>query len=702
MEERIIPTSQLRELIGEKKSFKELGLSLKEVPQSGFEFRPANPDFIEPSLEKIAPNQTFNGQPQIILISAAGATGKTQMCKHLSSELGIPVLDLGISQPVALNSLSGTLLKSLTIPGLDRYNNALASGQQAMIIDALDEGFIKAGVEAFKTFIEDVKTYTFPDVTTVIMLGRTQTLELTARILSELDIKWEMYQISSFSESQASNYVDQKVKPNEKYIKPYEQLKTEIFRNLNSFFRDQTALRTSFLGYAPVLDAISDAIKVETNYNLLYQKVKDDNKSGMAYVVGIMRYLTDREKNDKIKPLLIEPLRDKLTPAEYEKAMKEGYNDLDQCKAVMAEIYNEPLEFEISAHPPINDSHRKGLTAFIKQHPFLKDGKFQNIVFEAYVLARLMHDDPENIHLLLYLNEKYKPTFMLFYMYHELYNEEEIRTEFISSLYQSLLSFDTVGDAGECDIQEIDATAGKHVLLLGRDNDSIHARFWFLERGSKTMDLGPIISNITLTSSKIGLELKRQVNEVIAPANIFVDKVEVGGEMTVSASSQSDTLNDINIDTRQFEISYTFGLPKVTINSTDVQLSIYTPKQLMIPFKSYQVKEPKQPSDFSDEMNEMYKKLRKILISFRSHSKGTMARCKGKIDSARISGAKDGEELVQALIDRGVIIDTDNIMYTLDREKTGSVLGLTFDKLKSTSPTAKIKKFIEEFLALHK
>lgn len=697
-----ITTYGLREIIGLKKSFKDLGLSTTLTPESGFGFKEENPDYIEPFLKKLSGNT--NGHPQVILISAAGATGKTQMCKHLSSKLNIPVLDLGISGPVAVNSLSGTLLKALRPSGYANYVTLLELGQEALIIDALDEGLVKTGNSPYMAFIEDVRDFTFPGVTTIIMLGRTQTLELTSRMLDNLNVEWVMYQISSFSEQQASEYIDKKVKPNSKFEKPYRQLKEEIFKNLNSFFREQSQLKTSFLGYAPVLDAISRAIKLEGDYNSMYQRIKEKYQTGMTYVVDIMRELTKREKNDKINPL-IENFRKDLTDDEFEVAIRNNYDDLEQCQAVMADIYNEIFDCRISASCTVNDRFIELLQPFVKQHPFLNNGKFQNIVFEAYVLSRLIHDDPENIYMQLYLGDKYKPTFMLFYMYTELYNESKILTDFVSPLYRSLISFDNAENIGSCDLQELDEASGEHILVLEREQDATKASFIFDQQISRQFDLGSIVSNITINSSKLELKLINKANEIVAPSNIYVTELTLGGELVISPSPISeatiDQHNQVNVDVKELNASYDYGQPKLNIVSNNVNMEIYASHPLMPPFKSFQVNAPLAPAEFTEEMNEIYTKLRKILISFRSHSKGTMARCKGKIDSARISGAKDGEEIITALIKKGVIIDTDNIMYFLDRDKTASVLGLTFDKLKSTNLTTEMKKFIEEYVETH-
>src|SRR5450755_3770094 len=54
--------------------------------------------YIEPTLKQIA--NDHKTKPKVILISAVGATGKTELAKSLSSQLNLPLLDLAKHKPV--------------------------------------------------------------------------------------------------------------------------------------------------------------------------------------------------------------------------------------------------------------------------------------------------------------------------------------------------------------------------------------------------------------------------------------------------------------------------------------------------------------------------------------------------------------------------------------------------------------------------
>ena len=50
-------------------------------------------------------------EARVILVSAVGATGKTTLAKELSYHLHCPIVDLGCSEVMAGNSLTGILFK---------------------------------------------------------------------------------------------------------------------------------------------------------------------------------------------------------------------------------------------------------------------------------------------------------------------------------------------------------------------------------------------------------------------------------------------------------------------------------------------------------------------------------------------------------------------------------------------------------------
>lgn len=83
------------------------------------------------------------------------------------------------------------------------------------------------------------------------------------------------------------------------------------------------------------------------------------------------------------------------------------------------------------------------------------------------------------------------------------------------------------------------------------------------------------------------------------------------------------------------------------------------------------------PVDASEEqLYEAFGKLRRMILMFRSHSKGVLARYCEKIDN-RIGKTPLGKTLIEGLMQKGVIY-TDNTMYYIEITRFGEVLGAKY------------------------
>src|ERR1022692_2360738 len=91
-----------------------------------------NAPYIEPSFTKI---QFDAEKPQVVLISAVGATGKSTLAQILSNRLGLPLLSLGRHNAVGDNTLTGLLTTAFPVDQLSPVFQSVASGEYGVIID---------------------------------------------------------------------------------------------------------------------------------------------------------------------------------------------------------------------------------------------------------------------------------------------------------------------------------------------------------------------------------------------------------------------------------------------------------------------------------------------------------------------------------------------------------------------------------------
>src|SRR5579871_2009146 len=118
----------LQSMIGSRKRTFEM-----KAATDSFAIAPAGTKpYIEPSFAK---NQFDTEQPQVVLISAVGATGKSTLAHILSNRLKLPILSLGYHKPVGDNTLTGLLTTSFPVKELSDIFQSLNSGEYGVIID---------------------------------------------------------------------------------------------------------------------------------------------------------------------------------------------------------------------------------------------------------------------------------------------------------------------------------------------------------------------------------------------------------------------------------------------------------------------------------------------------------------------------------------------------------------------------------------
>lgn len=661
------------------------------------------PEYIEPimTFPLEGCDSPLDTNPKIVLVSAAGATGKTAMCRHLSSKLNIPVFDLGIAREVASNSLTGALFKEFG-SDFSKYLSAVQAGQQSLIIDALDEGLAKSGSNAFFAFIDDVisiASSVYGNTIPIIMLGRSQTISNLSDYLDKKMTTYTWLQISAFTRDQADRYIDQKVKPLEKYSVAYKELKEYIFNAIGSFVTNQSKVADDFLGYAPVLEAIAAALRQDSNYKGLLEKYRQHNTKGISFILYVIKKIINREKEEKVN-VFLNSFKNDLTNKEYDNAIQYTYGDLDQCKSLIECIYGENFQMAVSNEARINAEFSRKMKAFIEDHPFLNGNKFENTVFESYVLARLMIEDPDNPFLELYLAEKYRDAYMLYYFMIELAYDKQLTWGYIPYIYRSFISLDKRDDFGQTSIIQND-NSEECSVLMSREKDKKSFICLSTIDTDKSFNPGNVLSNLTIDCPSISIILDKLSTEIIPPVVCLCDSIRVASDIIINPQPYENNDgfkdNNVTVECNQFNLDFQSGhRPSLTINDDKVNLSINCINKLISPFdRYYSVSDI--PKDFTEDFKAAFVKLRKILITFRSHSKGSMARYKWKIKDARISGHDVGKLLIERLLSKGIIEDM-GVMYYLNREKTASLLGLTFDKLKTTSPTPQMVKFINEVI----
>ena len=204
--------------------------------------------YIEPSFTK---TEFTTEKPQVLLISAVGATGKSTLAQVLASRLNLPLLNLGRHKPVGDNTLTGLLTTSFAVEQLSSIFQGIDSGEYGIVIDGIDEGRSKTTEQAFQAFLDDIarlsKNATSPSF---VLLGRTQVLEECWIYLQDRGSSTGLLTIDPFSLDQARSYIDSFTNGSQSpQASQYKETRDLILEKLSSAFTAADATPTgNFLG----------------------------------------------------------------------------------------------------------------------------------------------------------------------------------------------------------------------------------------------------------------------------------------------------------------------------------------------------------------------------------------------------------------------------------------------------------------------
>lgn len=666
----------------------------------------SNPQYVDPifSIQMLSENTKSFDDASIILISAAGATGKTSLTEKLSYDLGIPVFDLSKHEPVASNSLTGLLYNTMELSDFMDFSQKLKSGKSSMIIDALDEGYIKTTDDGFYAFLDNIiKMASDSTEVPFVLLGRTNIIEIVTLYLEEKGVKLALLQIEPFTIESAKNFIDKHVssETRKKYVEQYNTVRDYIVNAIGGFFKNQSEINhkqyLQFIGYAPVLLAISTLLNENNNYHALLEDLKSGKKYDVKLIIDIIEKILIREKKDKIDRLLLPTLlkgRDTLFQNE---ALIKVYSIEEQCYRLLCKQLNENVNLDVTKDLYFDTEYNKQIGSWVDEHPFLSNGKIQNVVFESYIIAKLIENKEYKDRVYRYLRRVFRNAYMLFYIYDEIINKERIvEKDFVPFLFESLKALDKKGHYSSMELimQNLDKTTDNLIGELNffkADSELENYSYIVKTKKSDTITLGSDISNIFI-DMPLKIELSANKIDCSSPIYIKCDTIScTASEILLNIGTQDDT---IIFECQNFIIgcSEKGTLPSLTNKGkvTKEQFQLICRNQLSYPFIRY--KSETSYVDVSEDIMNKYQKMRRVLLMFRSHSKGDLARYKEKIDN-RIGNSKIGKMVLDSLLNKGILYPKD-LMYFVDTDKLASELGVKYNDIRSSIINDKIKTFL--------
>lgn len=700
----IIELSELRSLFSNKVQF---GYDFKNDAKELWLADNKSDSYVEPEFSFVKAISTCDKleDAQVILVSAVGATGKSELTKALSFDLKMPVVDLGNAKVVASNSLTGLVFQYLQpVDGGELLQN-LQRGGAAMIIDALDEGYQKTNTQGFFDFLDDVIRNVSNNSCSYIMLGRTNAIEMCSLYLDEKGIKVAVLQIEPFSLDKAQEFIDKRVCSHlsEQHKSAYQKTRDYVLKSLGDFFKTNDNMEASqynnFIGYAPVLLAISEFLDGEKvkNYMALLEKLKSNKFKSISLILDIVNRILDRDKNDKIVPNLIRKIISNRDATFQKLALENSYTQEEQCARVLYILLGEAYPYKSIDDDAFDAEYTKGLDTWMLEHPFLSSRKPANVVFECYILAKLIQVDKYKDAVYRYMNINHINSFMFFFLYHELNKNQEISPDIIPYLYNSLKTLDS-NEVHYCLEIEPSDVENDDIYEVAFVSSAVSEHKKIVNYSFQTILQDELRWHGTISDVSIDITKDFVINalrtDMLAPSYIhcksfIVKSDEINFGCRNSQKNIVIEADDIVSDT------VSGNVPKIhRVGCENRSLVFVCSERLSYPFCNFQKKKISDDVEMSSTMADIYNKMRRTLIMFRSHSKGQLAKHHAKIDN-RIGNTPLGKAVVNALLDRHIIYREDHV-YIIDNDSMDKYLGVKFDDIRSCTITDAMSKFLKD------
>jgi hypothetical protein len=661
--------------------------------------------YIQPSFKKVE----FNTErPAVILISAVGATGKTTLAQVLSHETGLPLFDLGKHKPVADNTLTGLLTNTFRVEDLSSIFQGIGKGGYGVIIDGIDEGRSKTTERAFEAFLDDiVHLCKCPANTSFVMLGRTQILEDCWIYLTEKGLSTGLITILPFGADSAREYIDAFTGGLESpHAMEYEKVRDSILDMLGAAFGDAANEDfLSFIGYPPVLDAIVTLLSEEPNYHRLQKEMQssDTNDVEIKLLNRIAQYILRREKELKVVPNIVKPLIADMPEPNKEGIIAGVFEADEQYMRLISYCLDRPLTLEVISEQPVNEKYEEQLLSWLPEHPFISGHQFRNAVFESVALATLIASrDPCGVQLILEYVASHKYNYHLIYLLSTISPDGFVPINCLHVLLGSALEFRSTNASVELcvdgpDADEMlsgtptnDSVETEIEILLGKERDKPRSFVFHSNlEGTEPVDLGHRLSGTYVSLPCDVLFSGAQELEFTAPVEVSASRMILQSTgLTIRRSPQGPKDQQVLLQGEKVEST----LSRIVTNGVPLTFAVSDNSGLTYPAIQYVVKKEQLPSD--PQLREKYLRLRRILLLFRAHGRGKLAKFKGKIENERVLRNPTGHAVLGRLI-ADKVLELDGNFYFLQPEGVNEHLGISWLDLKKGQISDKLVGYLK-------
>lgn len=374
----------------------------RKLPTGMFFGSDPNPCFVGPTLVSeidLKPNTT-----SVVLLSAPGAVGKSTVAAEIARLTGSSLWDLSKIQ-VGSRTFSGTILEAYDFEATGVLKR-IREGNFLFVLDALDEAQVRAGSQNFDAFLADLISMLREPrrKPVVVLLARSDTADWVQMTLEDAKVPLARFQIAYFEEDQATTFIDKRLDERRRIDgtqpihrqqrQPYIQARSALFGLIYDLYgvpRDRAWIDPrvhNFLGYAPVLEALTDYLHV-SNFMPLIDDLRNEATTARDpwhFLSDIIGRLLQRE-SEKVQQALRSSLGNYARDLGWS-SWENLYTPHEQSRRVLEHSLRMlPIQTESRLPARLVEQYKEALKLILPQHPFLAGRGFANVVFKEYVYA---------------------------------------------------------------------------------------------------------------------------------------------------------------------------------------------------------------------------------------------------------------------------------------------------------------------------
>lgn len=640
----------------------------------------------------------FNDLSQSVwLIAAPGAVGKSTLAKEICAATNAVYLDLAAASTVAGNYLVGGLVKT----GLW---NAWQEGRSTLLVDALDEARLRVTQSSFEDFLADVANVAGTRGIPIVLLGRVGIVEEAWSILNDKSgLNPPIFDIELFQPELAKKFVRAAIGQLAKAVdsttgkRTYPHLEGAlaahqcVYEGAAASLIDHLTAKTSadgrqFAGYAPVLEAVATVVASESNPAKINDAIESIFK---GQVLGQVTSVVMAREAGKLTNQLAVTMPDVNSAGLYE-----GKEQLSRLASLVLGAGSTRLPSGVPQYAVA--AYEEAVQSLLPQHPFLdsKTQKPAGAVFGACILAAaLTGDDAELARAAQRFASGGQNTpnpFLLTFYKEALAGKNMIPAEHVGLLYASL---------------EATAGAGEIVRLSAEGEDSLEVEMSLLRQDDKEefyefstvpgseLRFGRRVGGITVDADNVDIELGDGGQlELVAPVALKARSLVLNcGELVVKPDHSKSDDQVVYLEAAQAMAETSLRPPTVRHG---VKLQVAWPESKVYPWNPFTAT---GGEDLDPRMADAQRALRRLCISFRSHSKGRLARYKGKVEHFRMTKGELGIALRARLV-ADKVLSLEGEMYFLDPNILGDCVGVSFQDLKLKHYSAKSRQYLQSVL----